>query len=181
MYGAGLKDERPFIVMENLACGDLDDVLPTVCTYIEKVTVILGIARGLETMHTASLPQHIVMHRDIKPKNIAFDSSRVPKLLDFGLARVVETRSGVKSPDFQLQSPDGKVGDETSRNVDHVVGSELDDTLFDMTGETGSLRYMAPEVAKSEKYNHKADAYSWAIVSWQIMSKSKPARAGGKS
>ena len=43
-----------------------------------------------------------------------------------------------------------------------------------MTGETGSLRYMAPEVAKNSKYNHKADCYSWAILSWQIMTKRTP-------
>ena len=37
-----------------------------------------------------------------------------------------------------------------------------------MTGNTGSLRYMAPEVALKKPYNEKADVYSFAIMLWQM-------------
>lgn len=39
---------------------------------------------------------------------------------------------------------------------------------YEMTGNTGSLRYMAPEVAQKKPYNEKADVYSFAIVLWQM-------------
>lgn len=39
---------------------------------------------------------------------------------------------------------------------------------YDMTGYTGSLRYMAPEVALRLPYTEKVDVYSWAIVVWQM-------------
>ena len=52
------------------------------------------------------------------------------KLIDFGLARIVENAS---------------------------VSNEL----YEMSGETGSLRYMAPEVADCQPYNQKADVYSF--------------------
>jgi len=42
------------------------------------------------------------------------------------------------------------------------------------TGETGSYRYMAPEVIRHGKYSFKADVYSWAIVVNEMFSGEKP-------
>jgi serine/threonine protein kinase len=38
-----------------------------------------------------------------------------------------------------------------------------------MTGNTGSLRYMAPEVALRRPYSEKADVYSFGILVWQVI------------
>jgi serine/threonine protein kinase len=43
-----------------------------------------------------------------------------------------------------------------------------------MSGETGSLRYMAPEVADALPYNHKADVYSYGIILWELHAGKKP-------
>lgn len=43
-----------------------------------------------------------------------------------------------------------------------------------MSGETGSLRYMAPEVADALQYNHKADVYSYGIILWELNAGKKP-------
>ena len=66
------------------------------------------------------------------------------KLLDFGLARIVEN------------------ADPTSNEV------------YAMSGETGSLRYMAPEVAEGLPYNHKADVYSFGVILWELNAGKKP-------
>jgi serine/threonine protein kinase len=42
--------------------------------------------------------------------------------------------------------------------------------LYEMSGGTGSRRYMAPEVARSEPYHLSADMYSFAIVLWEVLS-----------
>ncbi len=39
---------------------------------------------------------------------------------------------------------------------------------YEMTGNTGSLRYMAPEVALKKPYNEKVDVYSFGIMLWQM-------------
>lgn len=39
---------------------------------------------------------------------------------------------------------------------------------YEMTGNTGSLRYMAPEVAMDRSYNEKADVYSFGVMLWQM-------------
>lgn len=45
---------------------------------------------------------------------------------------------------------------------------------FSMSGKVGTLRYMAPEVATNQAYNISSDVYSWAIVSYELLSLEKP-------
>ncbi|KAJ0038726.1 hypothetical protein Pint_23001 [Pistacia integerrima] len=44
----------------------------------------------------------------------------------------------------------------------------------DMTGSTGTIGYMAPEVLKSEPYNRKCDVYSFGICLWEICCCNRP-------
>eukprot|EP00640_Fibrocapsa_japonica_P005578 CAMPEP_0113947586 /NCGR_PEP_ID=MMETSP1339-20121228/65605_1 /TAXON_ID=94617 /ORGANISM="Fibrocapsa japonica" /LENGTH=105 /DNA_ID=CAMNT_0000954251 /DNA_START=20 /DNA_END=337 /DNA_ORIENTATION=+ /assembly_acc=CAM_ASM_000762 len=43
-----------------------------------------------------------------------------------------------------------------------------------MTGDTGTLRYMAPEVALNQPYNDKSDVYSFALIVWHLLTLQKP-------
>ncbi|KAG7349394.1 serine/threonine protein kinase [Nitzschia inconspicua] len=45
---------------------------------------------------------------------------------------------------------------------------------YKLTGDTGTIRYMAPEVAMEQSYTEKADVYSFGILLWQIMSLETP-------
>jgi len=168
--------------------GTLQENFPKYCTFKSKVNVLLRIAEALEFIHTSCLPHYIIIHRDIKPNNIALDANNVPKLLDFGLARVMETRPNMKSPKFPMMSAansDSSTTPSTPPATDSTETTEMmtsndnasddfDEVTFNMTGETGSLRYMAPEVCLNDKYNHKADVYSFAVLAWQIMTKATP-------
>ncbi len=86
----------------------------------------------------------IVIHRDLKPDNLVFSSDGVLKIIDFGLGKVIKRKYRVKS------------------------------TLYQMTGGTGSLRYMAPEVANHREYNEKADVYSLCLILWEMLARTKP-------
>lgn len=55
-----------------------------------------------------------------------------------------------------------------------VSKSEMDNAMYKMTGETGSARYMAPEVAESRPYNEKVDVYSYGMVLWEMTALKKP-------
>ena len=64
---------------------------------------------------------------------------------------------------------------------DFGLAKELDPSLrhgctefYELSGNTGSLRYMAPEVARSEPYNLTADVYSFGLLLWQVCSMDLP-------
>eukprot|EP00539_Tryblionella_compressa_P015381 CAMPEP_0178852208 /NCGR_PEP_ID=MMETSP0746-20121128/21536_1 /TAXON_ID=913974 /ORGANISM="Nitzschia punctata, Strain CCMP561" /LENGTH=415 /DNA_ID=CAMNT_0020517831 /DNA_START=18 /DNA_END=1266 /DNA_ORIENTATION=+ len=86
-----------------------------------------------------------IIYRDLKPDNIGFDIRGDVKLFDFGLAK----------------------------ELDPSLKSGCSD-LYELSGNTGSLRYMAPEVARSEPYNLSADVYSFGLLLWQICSLDLP-------
>lgn len=44
----------------------------------------------------------------------------------------------------------------------------------ELTAETGTYRYMAPEVIRHEHYSFEADIYSYAIVLWQVFTRREP-------
>ena len=91
------------------------------------------------------LHQHRIAFRDLKPQNIGFAmNDHRIQLFDFGLCRELPNN-------------------ETD-----------DDAVFQMSG-VGTRRYMAPEIIVGEgRYNLKADVYSWAVVTWELLSGHKP-------
>lgn len=85
-----------------------------------------------------------VIHRDLKPANLLIDHSGVIKVADFGLAKA---------------RPEPKPEDENP---------------FVMTGETGSYRFMAPEVYRGEFYTETVDVYSYAMIFYYLLSGRPP-------
>jgi serine/threonine protein kinase len=85
-----------------------------------------------------------IIYRDIKPDNIGFDVRGDVKIFDFGLAK-----------EFQPDTVDK-------------------DGTYKLTGDTGSPRYMAPEVALAKPYNETVDVYSFCILVWQILKLETP-------
>ena len=76
--------DRPFLVVEFLPGGTLADRLragPLPAS--QTVDVVTDIAEGLAALHRAGY-----VHGDVKPSNIGFTADGLPKLLDFGLARL---------------------------------------------------------------------------------------------
>lgn len=51
---------------------------------------------------------------------------------------------------------------------------KMDDGLYKLTGDTGSPRYMAPEVALGKPYNETCDVYSFSILMWQMLKAETP-------
>jgi len=59
-----------------------------VLSWSERYNIIRGIAQGILYLHEHSRLK--VIHRDLKPSNILLDENMIPKISDFGLARIVE-------------------------------------------------------------------------------------------
>lgn len=88
IFDAGVTDDgRPFLVMEYMPGGTLDDRLDHDGPLAWEDTVDIGVklAGALETAHEAT-----VLHRDVKPANVLMSPFGEPCLSDFGLARFGE-------------------------------------------------------------------------------------------
>mmetsp|Transcript_83485 Transcript_83485/g.235385 ORF Transcript_83485/g.235385 Transcript_83485/m.235385 type:complete len:404 (+) Transcript_83485:222-1433(+) len=152
-----------FIVVELLGGGTLSDMTkptsarPGLNSYCEILDHALSLARALEYLHQAADPTLMTIHRDLKPDNIGFDQAGNLKLFDFGLAAQVPREV-----------------EEYSNDEVGTGGGGRRLPRYRLTGQTGSVRYMAPEVALNQPYNEMVDTYSFSMVLWEMLHKRKP-------
>jgi len=107
---------------------------------------VLKVAGGIASA-LAYLHERRLMHRDIKSANVLLESDGItPKLTDFGVATVL--------PD-QTIAPHG-------HNSRHL------------TAETGTYRWMAPEVITHQPYSASADIYSFSMVLYELITHHAP-------
>jgi serine/threonine protein kinase len=102
IYHVGEADDLPFLEMEYLAGGSLDRALgdgtpwPACCA----ARLIEPLARAAAEAH-----QRGIVHRDLKPANILLAADGTPKVADFGLARMLDSESGLTQTEAVLGSP----------------------------------------------------------------------------
>ncbi len=86
-------DHQVFIVMAYYEGKTLAQMISSgLLSLPQSLDLLIQIARGLAAAHSRN-----IVHRDIKPTNIIVTSDRVPKIVDFGLARVVANSSATQS------------------------------------------------------------------------------------
>ncbi len=85
VYDVGEVDGAPFIVMEHLPGGSLKQRIERggPLATVDAVTHTVNIANGLAFAHSKG-----IIHADLKPSNILFDSNDHAKIADFGIARI---------------------------------------------------------------------------------------------
>jgi serine/threonine-protein kinase len=118
MLDAGhLDSDEPFLVMEYIE-GRPIDVFVTRLSVPEKIVLFVKVCRAAECLH-----RNLVVHRDLKPSNILVTADGEPKLVDFGIAKLLDpptdsTITGMRmlTPDYA--SPEQVSGFKISRATD---------------------------------------------------------------
>ena len=142
-------DGRTFIAMELLEGESLDKALARGTMPISHCAeVCIEIADALDAAHKKG-----IVHRDIKPGNIFLTSRGATKILDFGLAKLMEVEGGPSE--------------------DTVADSE---TVFQTSVGTtvGTVVYMSPEQARGEALDARTDLFSLGSVMYGMVTGRHP-------
>jgi len=134
VYSCGEWRGQPYIVMELVDGGRLDEEISRgePMDEVRALEIALDVAEGLRAAAEIGL-----VHGDIKPANILFDSHGTAKVADFGLAR------------FARREPE--------------------------SGEVwGTPYYIAPEKARRQKVDHRADIYSLGATLYHALGAKPP-------
>ncbi|EFJ32295.1 hypothetical protein SELMODRAFT_451542 [Selaginella moellendorffii] len=138
--GACANWPRLCIVTELMAGGSVRDVL-------ESREGGLEVPAALKVLRDAAkgmdfLHRRGIVHRDLKSANLLIDEHDVVKVCDFGVARLKPS---------------------------NVNRSGSGNWPAEMTAETGTYRWMSPEVLEHKAYDHKTDVYSFGIMIWELL------------
>ena len=138
IYDVGAFDGRPFVVTELLDGETLRAALGGGALPLRKALAYgQQIARALAAAHRRG-----IVHRDLKPENVFVTRDGLVKLLDFGLAKLIEGAGGRHSAVSTT-----------------AVGLIL-----------GTVGYMSPEQAKGEPADHRSDIFSFGTVLYEMLS-----------
>ncbi len=88
LLGYCIKGLKHMLVYEYISNSSLDKWLyeDNLLNWDRQVWIIIGVAQRLAHLHKCN---PIIVHLDIKPQNILLDQDYTPKLVDFGLAKVL--------------------------------------------------------------------------------------------
>ena len=116
----------------------------------EALRIGVEVAEGLARAHQAR-----VIHRDLKPENAMVTADGHVKILDFGLAKLLETRDDLKT----------------------VERSQLDTISREMTDLgriLGTPAYMSPEQARGQAVDSRSDIFAFGIVLYEMVTGTVP-------
>ena len=143
LYDAGIDGHgRPFLAMEYVDGEPIDAYCRTHALPVrERVALLLQVMAAVSHAHS-----RLVVHRDLKPSNILVTGEAKVKLLDFGIAKLLE-------------------GDSTLRTA-----------LTELSGRALTLDYASPEQIRGEPLGTASDVYSMGVVAYELLAGARPYR-----
>ena len=142
VYDVHVEGDLPYVVSELLEGETLRDALhrgplPT----RRAIELAIQVASGLAAAH-----QKGIVHRDVKPANIFLTTDGRAKVLDFGLARIME-----------------------ATDTDGLSTAISDDPVTFPGTVLGTVGYMAPEQVRGEAVDARADVFALGTVCYEML------------
>jgi tetratricopeptide (TPR) repeat protein len=141
VYDAGqTEDGRPYFVMEYVDGMPLDEYCDrNQLRTEERLRLFMKVCAAVHHAH-----QNLIVHRDLKPGNILVTADGEPKLLDFGIAKLINPELvglvRVTSPEYRLMTPE----------------------------------YASPEQAEGKSITTQSDVYALGVVLYELLTGRRP-------
>ena len=150
IHEVGECDDIRYIAIEFIDGQTLRELIETKNLSVDEIIDITSqVASALSAAHKAG-----IIHRDIKPENIMRRADGLVKILDFGIAKLVEQQSG---SDFGNTKAESRAQTE--------VGVVL-----------GTVNYMSPEQARALPVDERTDIWSLGVVLYEMLLNELPFR-----
>jgi eukaryotic-like serine/threonine-protein kinase len=148
IFEFGTENETHFLATEYVEGETLREKLKNnEIGLTEALNITEQIAFALSAAHSAG-----IVHRDLKPENVMIRRDSIVKLLDFGLAKLIEKKDA--SPDTEA---------ETRALVKTNPGVVM-----------GTAAYMSPEQARGKKTDARSDIWSLGVVLYEMLTGRQP-------
>lgn len=145
IFDIGETEEHQFIANEFIEGKTLRQLIAEKkLTVSQIVDIALQVCAALATAHEKG-----IIHRDIKPENIMVRADGITKVLDFGLAKLLEKSNDPNSP--------SRLPNSTKPGL--IVGT---------------VNYMSPEQAHGMAIDEKTDVFSFGIVLYELLANKIP-------
>jgi len=143
LYDAGVDSQgRPYMALEYIEGQPLDEYCRTRALSVEaRLRLLLQVAGAVAFAHS-----RLVLHRDLKPGNLLVTADGQVRLLDFGIAKLME-------------------GDATGETE-----------LTQLAGRALTLDYASPEQIRGEPIGTASDVYSLGVVAFELLAGTRPYR-----
>lgn len=131
----------PFFAMEYVEGKPLDEYCDQYQLSIsDRLEIFRQVCSAVAYAH-----EHSVIHRDLKPSNILVTNDGTPKLLDFGIAKILRSESSAQTTDFT-------------------------ETIF----RAMTPRYASPEQIRGERLTASTDIYSLGVLLYELLTGCSP-------
>jgi serine/threonine protein kinase len=144
--GGTTEDGLPYFVMEYISGTPIDVYCDTrQLSIVERLKLFRTVCAAVQYAH-----RNLIVHRDLKPNNILVTDDGTPKLLDFGIAKLLD------------------------------VDQASDLTQMTLAGRPMTPEYASPEQARGDVVTVASDVYSLGVVLYELLIGCRPYRFKSK-